>query len=107
MESTWLYVAIAVVSEVIWAITLKKAEGFTRFWPSVFTICSGVSSLYCLSLATKSLPVAIVYPIWTGLGTVGVTSLALVFYKESLNIIQLFFILLIFAGVVIIDLYQS
>lgn len=107
MELAWLYIAIAVVSEIIWAIALKKAEGFTRFWPSVITIGTGLFTLYCLSMATKFLPIAMVYPIWTGLGAVGVTISALVFYQESLNIIQLFLILLILAGVMMIDFYQS
>lgn len=106
MELAWLYVAMAVVSEIIWAIALKKAEGFTRFWPSFIAIGTGLFTLYCLSMATTSLPIAMVYPIWTGLGAVGVTIYALVFYQESLNIIQLFLILLILVGVILIDFYH-
>lgn len=107
MQLVWLYIAMAVILEIILAIALKKAEGFTRFWPSVIVIGDSLFSLYCLSMATKFLPITMVYPIWTGLGAVGVTISALVFYQESLNIIQLFSILLILAGVIIIDFYRT
>lgn len=100
MELAWIYLAIAVVLEIVWALSLKSTEGFTKLWPSVLNLTTLLVYLYFLSAALRVLPVAIAYPLWTGLGGVGVALLATVFFKEKLGFVQVLCILLVIFGAV-------
>lgn len=100
MELAWIYLAIAVVLEIVWALTLKSTEGFTRLWSSVVNVTTLLVYLYFLSTALKVLPVAIAYPLWAGLRSVGVAVIASVFFKEKLGIIQILCILMVIFGAV-------
>ena len=72
----WVYLAIAGLFEVGWAIGLKYTHGFTRLVPTTLTLASMVVSLGLLGLALKSLPVGTAYAVWTGIGTLGTATLA-------------------------------
>jgi len=67
----WVYLALAGLFEIAWAIGLKYSAGFTRLWPSVGTATAMVISVVLLALATRSLPIGTAYAIWTGIGAVG------------------------------------
>ena len=67
----WLFLIIAGLFEVMWAIELKYSKGFTNLIPSVLTIIGLIASFYFLSISIKSLPLGSAYAIWTGIGTVG------------------------------------
>ena len=107
MVLPWIYLAIAVVCEIVWALTLKDTEGFTRLWPSVINLIALVVNLYFIAAAFKSLPVAIAYPIWTGLGSVGVVVCASLFFKEKLGNIQIFCIIMVILGTVGLKLSEN
>lgn len=100
MSWEWVYLMLAIICEIIWGFTLKSTEGFTKFIPSVITIAACGGNLYFVSVSVKFLPIAIVYPIFTGLGCVGVAVFSVVFYKEKLSLMQIFCILLVMAGAV-------
>jgi quaternary ammonium compound-resistance protein SugE len=103
----WIYLMIAVVCEIVWASTLKMTGGYSQLWPSVFNAVILAINTYFISLAVKSLPVAIAYPIWTGLGGVGVAIGAVIFFDESLGIFQILCILLIILGVIGLEAIKS
>jgi len=96
----WLYLFIAGLFEVGWAIGLKYTDGFTRFVPTALTLASMAVSLGLLGLALKELPVGTAYAIWTGIGTVGTAALGVVLLGEPVTALRLACIGLIVAGIV-------
>ena len=96
----WLYLLIAGLFEVAWAIGLKYTDGFTRLLPSVWTVASMAVSLLFLGLALKTLPVGTAYAVWTGIGAVGVAILGIVLFAEPANALRLGCIALIVSGIV-------
>ena len=95
----WLYLLIAGLFEVAWAIGLKYTDGFTRLVPSIWTVGSMAVSFLFLSLALKTLPVGTAYAVWTGIGAVGVAILGIVLFAEPANILRLGCIALIVGGI--------
>src|ERR1700736_3635978 len=73
----WLFLLVAGVCEVAWAIGLKYTEGFSRLLPSIGTVAAMAASIGCLGLALKSLPVGTAYGVWTGLGAAGTAALGI------------------------------
>ena len=96
----WLLLGLAGVAEIVFALSLKSNQGFTRLWPSVVTILSGASSFYLLMLAIKTLPVGTAYAVWTGIGAVGVAVFGIIVFKESTDILRLVSIALVVIGVI-------
>lgn len=96
----WMLLIIAGLFEVFWAIGLKYSHGFTKFFPSLFTIFGMIASFYFLSLALKSLPLGSAYAIWTGIGTVGTVILGIILFEEPFDIIRLIFIGFIVLGII-------
>jgi quaternary ammonium compound-resistance protein SugE len=96
----WLLLLIAGVLEVGWAIGLKYTDGFTRLWPSVFTLLSMLLSVVLLGIAMKSLPVGTSYAVWVGVGAVGTAILGIALFGEPANIGRLVSLGLIVAGIV-------
>ena len=95
----WVYLFIAGVFEVVWAIGLKYTEGWTRLWPSVGTLAGMAISFWCLSLALKSIPIGTGYAVWTGIGAVGAALLGIFLFGDSAAWPRLLCIGLIVAGV--------
>ena len=79
----WLILLLAGLLEIAWAIGLKYSEGFTRFWPSVWTAITMLASMVLLAIAMKSLPVGTAYAVWVGIGAVGTVVLGIVLFNES------------------------
>lgn len=96
----WLMLIVAGSFEVVWAIGLKYAEGFTKFWPSVMTIVAMLVSIVLLGLAMKQLPVGTSYAVWVGVGAVGTAILGIVLLGESASAGRLASLALIVAGIV-------
>lgn len=95
----WLYLIIAGVLEVQWAVTMKYTEGFSKLWPSVFCIMGMAASVYFLALAQKTLPLGTSYAIWTGIGAVGAAIFGIFLFNEPRDIARIVCILLIVAGI--------
>jgi len=96
----WVFLTIAGIVEIVFALSLKYNEGFTRLWPSLVTLVSGGASFYLLMLAIKTLPVGTAYAVWTGMGVIGVAVLGIVLFKESTDILRLLSIALVVIGVI-------
>lgn len=103
----WIFLIVAGVFEVVWAVGLKYTEGFTRLLPSVLTIAAMWVSFACLSIALKSIPLGNAYAIWTGIGAVGVAIFGIVWFGESADVKRLLCIALIVAGIVGLKLTGS
>lgn len=95
----WIYLFVAGLFEIQWAVCLKYAEGFTKLIPSICTIAGMVTGFYFLSLALKQMPLGTVYAIWTGIGTIGTVILGIILFKEPVNPIRVICIALIIAGI--------
>ncbi|MFZ5640760.1 MAG: quaternary ammonium compound efflux SMR transporter SugE [Bacillota bacterium] len=95
----WVYLFIAGVLETGWAIGLKYTEGFSRFWPSIWTIIAMIASFLFLSHALKTLPVGTAYAVWTGIGAVGTALAGIFFFDESREVLRIICLLLIVAGI--------
>lgn len=96
----WILLLIAGLLEVGWAIGLKYTEGFTRPWPSVFTLVAMVGSVLLLGVAMKSLPVGTSYAVWVGVGALGTALLGIVLFGEPATAGRLVSLGLILAGIV-------
>lgn len=96
----WLYLLLAGLLEVGWAVGLKYTDGFRRLWPSVGTAAAMVASLAFLSQALKTLPLGTAYTVWTGIGAVGTVLLGILLFGESRDLLRLLCVALIVAGVV-------
>jgi quaternary ammonium compound-resistance protein SugE len=97
---SWAYLVIAGLLEVGWAVGLKYTVGFTRLWPSVFTLATMAGSVGLLGLALRALPLGTAYAIWTGIGTVGTAVFGMVMLGEPAGALRLLSIGLIVAGIV-------
>ena len=102
----WIYLLLAGIFEIGFAIGLKYTEGFTRLWPSVGTIVAAGISLWLLTQALRTIPVGTAYAVWTGIGAVGVAALGVVLFSESASPARLGCIALIVAGVVGLKLFS-
>ena len=96
----WMYLVIAGLLEVGWAIGLKYTQGFTRAWPSVFTILGMIASFLLLSKSLNAIPVGTAYAVWTGIGAAGTAIAGMVLFDEARDWIRLLWLLLIVAGVI-------
>jgi len=96
----WIYLVVAGLFEVGWAIGLKYTAGFTRLWPSLWTGAAMALSLFLLAQALKALPVGTGYAVWTGIGSVGTAVLGIVLLGESRDALRLLCLALILIGIV-------
>jgi quaternary ammonium compound-resistance protein SugE len=96
----WIYLFIAGLAEMAWAIGLKYTEGFTRLAPSLLTVAAMIVSLALLALALKTLPVGTAYAVWTGIGAVGTAALGIYLFGEPATAARLASMGLIVAGIV-------
>jgi quaternary ammonium compound-resistance protein SugE len=96
----WIYLALAGLLEIGWAIGLKHVDGFTKLWPSVWTIAAMIASMFLLALAARTLPIGTAYAVWTGIGAAGVAILGILWLGESRDLVRLLCIGLIIAGTI-------
>ena len=103
----WLYLGIAIVSEVIGTSALKSSESFTRLYPSLLVLIGYGLSFYFLSLTLASIPIGIAFAVWSGVGIVLVSLIGLVVFGQKLDMAALFGIALICAGVVVLNYFSK
>jgi quaternary ammonium compound-resistance protein SugE len=95
----WLWLILAGLLEVVWAIGIKYTDGFTRLLPSAVTIAAMIGSIYLLALAVRTIPIGTGYAVWTGIGAVGAVILGMVLFNEPRDFLRVGSILLIVAGI--------
>ena len=100
----WIYLLLAGIFEIGFAIGLKYTEGFTRLWPSMGTIVAAGISLWLLTQALRTIPVGTAYAVWTGIGAAGAFVVGLVLYGDPANLPRILGVGLIVAGVVTLKL---
>ena len=99
MANGWMFLMLADGFEVLFAMAMKYAEGFTRLLPSALVVVAASAGIYCLTLALRELPVSIAYPIWTGIGTLGTVLLGALLLGEALTPVKLMSVALIVVGI--------
>ncbi|OSJ18119.1 QacE family quaternary ammonium compound efflux SMR transporter [Bradyrhizobium canariense] len=96
----WIILAFAGVLEIGFAFGMKLSEGFTRLIPSLFTAATGLSSVFLLSLALRTLPVGTGYAVWTGIGAAGTAIVGIAMLGESASPVRMLCIASILGGVI-------
>ncbi len=96
----WVWLALAGLLEVGWAIGLKYTVGFTRVAPSVLVLAALAASVYFLALAARTIPIGTAYAVWTGIGAAGVAALGIVLFDEPRTVARLASLALVVAGIV-------
>jgi quaternary ammonium compound-resistance protein SugE len=104
---SWLYLLLAGLLEVVWALSLKTTQGFTRLWPTVFTLATMAASVILLAQAVRTLPISTAYAVWTGIGAVGAAVFGVLIFKEAATFPKVICIALIVAGVVGLRLVEG
>lgn len=96
----WIFLIVAGLFEVFWAVNLKYSQGFTVWIPSILTIAGMIVSFGFLSLALRQLPLGMSYAIWTGIGTVGTILFGILFLGETISVAKLICVSLILSGII-------
>lgn len=96
----WVFLFVAGLFEIGWAIGLKYTDGFSRLFPTIWTLASMLASIILLGLALKTLPVGTAYAVWTGIGAVGTAILGVYLLGEPVTALRIASISLIVAGIV-------
>ncbi|MCT7443768.1 quaternary ammonium compound efflux SMR transporter SugE [Aliarcobacter cryaerophilus] len=97
---SWTILFLAGIFEIFWAVGLKYSDGFTKLFPTIFTIVTMIISFYLLSFALKDLPIGTAYAVWVGIGTVGTVIAGIMLFGESMSLIRVISILFILIGIV-------
>lgn len=103
----YLYLTIAIVSEVIGTSALKASEGFTRLVPTIIVGVGYISAFYFLSLTLRTIPVGVAYAIWSGAGVALITAIAWIFFGQKLDAPAILGLILIVSGVVILNVFTK
>ena len=96
----WIYIFIASVFEISWAVGLKYSNGFKEPGASIFTVITMILSYVFLALGTRQLPIGTAYAVWTGIGAIGTAIYGILFFNESKEFIRVFFLFIIIIGIV-------
>lgn len=104
---SYLFLAIAIISEVIATSALKASNGFTVLVPSLITIVGYVIALFFLSLTLKTIPVGIAYAIWSGAGIILISTVAWIMFKQQLDLAALIGLGLMIAGIIVINVFSK
>jgi len=103
----YLYLLIAIVSEVIGTSALKASEGFTKLGPSVLVVLGFSVAFYCLSLVLRSIPMGVAYAIWSGLGIFLISIVGFIIFDQKLYVAAIVGIVLIISGVVVMNVFSN
>ncbi|MBE5917686.1 MAG: multidrug efflux SMR transporter [Pseudobutyrivibrio ruminis] len=96
----WIFLFLAAIFEVSWAIAMKYSDGFSVLVPSIITVVGYILSAVFLSLALKQLPLGTAYAMWTGFGIIGTSVLGVFLFNEKLTVPQVICVILIVVGIV-------
>ncbi|MBL4749558.1 MAG: QacE family quaternary ammonium compound efflux SMR transporter [Amylibacter sp.] len=107
MPVHYIYLIIAVICETFGTACLKASNEFTKLWPSLGVIIGFAGAFYFLSLTLRTMPIGIVYAIWSGLGIILITLIGLLFFKQSLDMAAYIGMGFILLGVIIINMFSN
>ncbi|AKP74515.1 Quaternary ammonium compound-resistance protein SugE [Piscirickettsia salmonis] len=103
----WIYLIIASVAEIVWALALKFTHGFQSIAPVIIVVIGLIISFYCLAVAVRSIPIGTAYAIWTGVGAAGTALLGMVLFDESAAFFRVLSLVAIISGVVGLKLFLT
>lgn len=103
----WTVLALAIVAEVIATSALKASDGFSRLWPTAIVVVGYGLSFYCLSIVLRTIPVGIVYAIWSGVGIALITLVGWLVFGQTLDAPALAGLALIVSGVIVLNLFSK
>ena len=103
----YVFLLLAISSDVFASGLLKSTVGFTRLWPTVAVLTGYVLSLVFLSLAVKTIPIGVAYAMWSGLGTAAVVSVGIVFLGEAVSVTKILGVALVIGGVVLLNVHGA
>ena len=103
----WIYLTLAIFSEVMATASLKSTEGFTKLWPSVLVLVGYSAAFYFLSLTLDTIPIGVAYAIWSGVGVAAITLVSIFFFDQKIDTAGFIGIGLIVAGVIILRLFSE
>ncbi|WP_322994493.1 multidrug efflux SMR transporter [Castellaniella sp.] len=107
MNSSWTYLIVAIMAEVIATSALKASESFTRLIPSAITVAGYALAFYLLALALKTIPVGIAYAVWSGVGIVAIAIIGYFIFGQKLDLAAIIGIGLILAGVIVLNVFSA
>jgi small multidrug resistance pump len=105
--NAWIYLVLGILFEVVGTTALKHSNGFSESWPSMICVSCFVIAMYFLSQSVKELDISVVYAIWCGVGIAVISLIGVFYFQESMSLSKLFFICLIIAGVVGLQLVST
>ena len=103
----WIYLTLAIFSEVMATASLKSTEGFTKLWPSVLVLIGYSAAFYFLSLTLDTIPIGVAYAIWSGVGVAAITLVSIFFFDQKIDTAGFIGIGLIVAGVIVLRLFSE
>jgi quaternary ammonium compound-resistance protein SugE len=95
----WALLLLAGLFEIGWAIGLKYTDGFTRVWPTTWTVLAMIVSVVLLALAVRTLPIGTAYAVWTGIGAAGTVILGIILFGEPATVLRLLFVAMVVGGI--------
>ena len=105
--SKWLYLTLAILSEVTATSLLKSSEGFTKLWPSIIVVVGYCLAFYFLSLTLDTIPIGVAYAIWSGVGIASLAVISVLFFDQKIDTAAVFGMGLIIAGVVVLRVFSE
>jgi len=105
--SNWLFLGLAIFSEVLATSFLKSSEGFTKLWPSVIVFAGYMLAFYFLSLTLETIPIGVAYAIWSGVGVASITLVSVIAFDQKIDFSAILGIGLIIVGVIVLRVFSD
>ena len=103
----WIYLALAIGSEVVATSSLKSTEGFTKLWPSLLVLAGYSAAFYFLSLTLDTIPIGVAYAIWSGVGVASITLVSVFAFDQKIDLSAVIGIGLIIIGVIVLRVFSD
>jgi len=97
--SSWTYLLVAGVFEIVWTVSMKYSDGMSRLIPTVLMYGAGFTSFWFLSAAVEHIPIGTAYAVWTGIGAIGTALMGMLLFSEPANALRLISIAVVLAGI--------
>jgi small multidrug resistance pump len=105
--SKWIFLILAIISEVFATSFLKSTEGFTKLWPSIIVLVGYCAAFYFLSLTLDTIPIGVVYAIWSGVGIAAIAIVSVFVFDQKIDLAGFIGMGLIIAGVIVLRLFSE
>lgn len=97
---SWIYLVVAGLLEICWAVGLKYTDGFRRPVPTILTVAAIAGSMWLLAAAARTLPIGTAYAVWVGIGATGAAVLGVLLFQEPLTLGRATFLMLLVVSII-------